>query len=354
MKILILGGTGAMGAHAVSLLSDTDNDVYVTSRVTRLSYGNINYVKCNARIDDELESILNIKEWDCIIDFMQYKTPEFEKKSDRLLKAAKHYIFLSSARVYAESETMLTESSARLSDTCKDNEYLMTDEYALAKARQEDILKNKSKINWTIIRPYITYSEQRLQLGFYEKEQWLYRALNGKTVVMDKNIASRATTLTYARDVAERIISLINREETFGEVFQIASSEVKTWREITDIYIKALRDVAGINMKVKYIDNIFDANIKKIPTTQIKYDRLYNRSFDSAKIKSFSGLNTYMDLETGIQQCISGFISNPQFKKIDWVYEANMDRITGNFTAMNEIHGKKNKLKYLLYRLGIK
>ena len=59
--------------------------------------------------------------------------------------------------------------------TYKDEEYLKTDEYALSKARQEDILHRSGKNNWTVIRPYITYSEIRLQLGVLEKELWLYR-----------------------------------------------------------------------------------------------------------------------------------------------------------------------------------
>lgn len=53
---------------------------------------------------------------------------------------------------------------------------LSIDEYAITKAHQENLLINSKNKNWTIIRPYITYSEQRLQLGTFEKEDWLYRA----------------------------------------------------------------------------------------------------------------------------------------------------------------------------------
>lgn len=77
---------------------------------------------------------------------------------------------MSSARVYARSaDRQITESSSRLLDICDDEEYLRTDDYALTKARQENMLFCAKTQNWTIIRPYITFSEIRLQLGVFEK-----------------------------------------------------------------------------------------------------------------------------------------------------------------------------------------
>lgn len=53
---------------------------------------------------------------------------------------------MSSSRVYADSQTPITENSPRLLDVYKEEEYLKTDEYALSKARQEDILHRSGKI----------------------------------------------------------------------------------------------------------------------------------------------------------------------------------------------------------------
>lgn len=81
------------------------------------------------------------------------------------------------------SEKTLNEYSPRLLNVSQDKQYLATDEYALCKAGQENILKSHTKINHTIIRPYITFSEIRLQLGVYEKESWLYRAMQKKSII---------------------------------------------------------------------------------------------------------------------------------------------------------------------------
>ena len=53
-----------------------------------------------------------------------------------------------------------------------------------------------NKKNWTIIRPYKTYNNNRLQLGMYEKEEWLYRLMMGKTLVFPTELKKRKTTLT--------------------------------------------------------------------------------------------------------------------------------------------------------------
>lgn len=50
-----------------------------------------------------------------------------------------------------------------------DSQYVQSDGYAIAKAKQEDILRNSDFINWTIVRPYITYSDARLQLVFLKR-----------------------------------------------------------------------------------------------------------------------------------------------------------------------------------------
>ena len=74
MKILLLGGTGAMGSHLSEIINnDKGNDIVITSRKTRVSKGNISYVVGNAHDKSFLDSLLN-KKWDVIVDFMVYNT----------------------------------------------------------------------------------------------------------------------------------------------------------------------------------------------------------------------------------------------------------------------------------------
>ncbi|WP_429885676.1 NAD-dependent epimerase/dehydratase family protein, partial [Geoalkalibacter halelectricus] len=219
-NILVLGGTGAMGSHLVQLLAERGDKVSVTTRSSQGPSADIEYIQGNAREDSFLDPIL-ARKWDAIVDFMVYTTPDFERRASKLLASTNQYLFLSSARVYAESTEPIGEDSPRLLDICVDSKFLATDEYALAKARQENILKQSGRHNWTIIRPYITYGEQRLQLGVLEKEGWLYRALQGRTIVFSKDIVGKLSTLTYGLDVAAAIAALIGNTRALGEAYQI-------------------------------------------------------------------------------------------------------------------------------------
>lgn len=174
MNILVLGGTGAMGAPLSKLLVASGNNVYVTSRSAHKSCERLHYLQGNAKDEIFLKACLSRMHYDAIVDFMSYSTNQFDRRARLLLQSTKQYIFISSARIFAESKVPLTENSPRLLETVQDLEYKKTDEYALAKARQEDILYQSGFSNYTIVRPSVTYNTYRLQLGALEKENWLY------------------------------------------------------------------------------------------------------------------------------------------------------------------------------------
>lgn len=350
-SILVLGGTGAMGAHLVQLLADDGIETVVTTRKYRKSRDNITYIQGNAHDTVFLKNLLKGQHYDAIVDFMVYSTVDFYERMELSLDATKQYVFLSSARVYSDQEHLLTEKTPRLLDVSQDKEFLQTDEYALAKARQEDLLCNSGRKNWTIIRPYITYSEKRLQLGVLEKEEWLYRALHGKTIVFSSDIYSKQTTLTYGLDVSRGIQSIIGNLSALGEIFHITSKESYTWGVILTIYMDILEKHLGYRPSVLLADlNEFLEFRPKGAKYQIIYDRLFNRVFDNSKIAQYIDTDDFVELEKGITSCLKNFLKIPQFNDINWRMEAKFDRKLSERTSLKEIYGLRQKIKYLIYR----
>lgn len=348
-NILILGGTGAMGHHLCQILAGKER-VFVT---TRKDYGNSNditYIKGNAHDLFFLDTVLNLKEWDAIVDFMMYSTIEFSQRVDRLLAATNQYVFLSSSRVYADCAMPLTEESPRLLDNCQDEKYLATDEYALSKARQENMLRQNEKANWTIIRPYITFSECRLQLSQQEKETWLYRALHGRTIVFSRDLANASTTITYGADVAKDIANIIGQKESFGEVYHITSGETHTWNEILNCYLNVIE--RETKHKPRLLMETSWNNAHDGGKYQILYDRKYNRIFDNGKIQRISPQKHEPVLDQ-LDECLKSFLGHPVFKNINWGLQACQDRLTGEWAAINEINNAKQMLKYFLIRIGL-
>lgn len=348
MKILVLGGTGAMGASLVPILAEGGNEVSVTSRLQRKSDNEkIRYIQGNAHDLPFLREVFS-QHWDVVVDFMVYTTDEFRERLGLLLNATDHYVFLSSSRVYADSKTPITEDSPRLLDVCKDEVYLKTDEYALSKAREEDLLRESGKSNWTIIRPYITYSSERLQLGVYEKELWLYRALHGQTVVIPGDILSHTTTLTWAEDVAKGIAALIGTPKAYGETFHITALETIRWSEVLELYQRVFQDVTGKSMAVKTIESSEEMGEVIRKQYQIKYDRLFDRKFDNAKFIQAAGEENFISPKNGLEKCLREFLVEPKFLRIP--NPAVMDKIAKEKTKISMLPSKKEKMKYLAVR----
>lgn len=348
MKILLLGGTGAMGSHLSSVLSDREDKVVVTSRSPHKSTKFIEYRQGNAKDSDFLKQLLK-EEWDAIVDFMIYSKKGFLERVDMLLNSTQQYIFLSSARVYDDSREAITEESARLLDTSTDKEFLSTNEYSLYKAQQEDILRSSHKKNWTIIRPYITYSEKRLQLGTLEKENWLYRALQGRSIIFSKDINKHFTTLTYGLDVATGISKLINNPSSLGQTYHITNQNACKWSDVLDVYLAVLERELGYRPNVIYQD-LSDFSTWNPAKYQIIYDRFFDRKFDNSKINKYIDTGDFLEYQIGLEKSLTEFLKNPEFLRINWKHEAIKDRYAKESTPLKEIKGFKNKIRYISFR----
>lgn len=348
MKILVLGGTGAMGTHLVDLLVSNGMTVAVTSRFRSGVNGSLRYIQGDAHCDSFVEDVLR-ERWDAIVDFMNYSTSAFERRMDVLLNATPQYIFLSSARVYADSSSPISETTPRLLDTTEDQDFLSTDEYALAKAKQENLLIQSGKKNWTIIRPYITYSEERLQLGVLEKEDWLYRALHGRTIFFSEDINSKITTLTYGFDVSKGMKAVLGKTDALGEIFHITSSSPVLWKDVLAVYMDVLEQRFGSRPKV-VLQNLNDFCKWRQGKYQILYDRMFNRTFDNKKISQHVNTSEFSEPLTEIRRCLEAFLEKPVFRDINWLLEVKKDRLAKEYTPLSEIPTLKRKIKYLVAR----
>lgn len=337
-----------MGTFLVDILQQKGYDVLVTTRQQIVS-NEVKYWQCNARQNSFLDELKD-KHFDAIVDFMGYKTDEFKNRIDIMLSSTDHYCFLSSARVFADSQLPITESSPKLIDECTDAEYLQTDEYALSKARQERLLQTSSMKNWTIIRPYITYGGNRFQLEAMEKEEWLYRALQGRAVLVSRDILDKRTTMTSGRDVARSIVSILENDCTKGEDYNVIGTDSMLWRDVLHLYAESFKTSIGKKMKIKEMD---DAMRIHYPWAkyQVLYDRIYNRCFSNKKLSHLIDTTSFLSMKEGVRESMTRFLLNPSFKSIDWNMEASKDRITGEYVRLKEIPGIKTKGRYLYHRI---
>lgn len=347
MRVLLLGGTGAMGTPIAKELSLKGYEVHITSRKQHTDNDNIKYLVGNA-MDDEFVKGLLEKKYDVIVDFMIYTEEKLKKRIERFLKSCSQYVFLSSCRVYAPSHSLLTEESPRLLDVCDDEVYLKTNEYALAKAREENIIIKQKHNNWTIIRPSLTYNIGRLQLGSFEFHEWFSRVKNSKSIVFQHDLERIQVSMTHGDDVARAMALIIGNNKALGEVIQIASPENKSWKEILSIYLKALEE-AGISYTVKWQDD--SRTVSKILNREWrrKYATIVDRSFDSSKADRICGMKIeYTPMEIGLSKCLRETIINNNLLDVNIKLEAYLDRVSKERSVKTDCF--KEWLKYFILR----
>lgn len=314
-KILVLGGTGAFGSYLVDELLGRGHSVDVVSLDNIISdNAQLRYIKANAKEAGFMEGLLS-NGYDAIVDFLVYLKSEFERYYPLLLASTRHYIFLSTYRVYAESMTPLTESSPRMLDVSTDQAYLAEDEreYSLYKAREEDALRGSSFRNWTILRPSISYSKRRFQLVTLEANSLIPHMRQGKPVILPEEAMDKQTTMTWAGDSARMMAALVLNERAYGEAYTIATAEHLTWREVAQIYAQ----VGGL----QYITVDTETYLRvwgdssRYARFQLAYDRLFQRVVDNTKILAISGLRQedMMPLREGLRRELTALPADADF-----------------------------------------
>ncbi len=291
-KILVLGGTGAMGAYLVPKLLDRGFLVDVISLDDMKSDNKrLNYIKCKNGKDPEYIKEILKNRYDGIVDFMMYNTKEYTAAYKQLMENTEHYVFLSSYRVYADDK-IITEETPRLLDVSSDKEYLATDDYSLYKAREENLIYDSGFKNWTIVRPAITYSKYKYQLTSCEANLTVQRAMEDKILLLPEEVKDKQATMTWGNDVSEMIARLVFNDEAVGQVYTTSTNEHNSWGYVADCYkeligLKAVWIPMEDFIKVKSNGEICPGD----DVWKLKYDRMYDRVVDNSKILKATGMS---------------------------------------------------------------
>ena len=166
---------------------------------------------------------------------------------------------------------------------------------------------------------------------------------------MPSDIAARKTALTYGPDVAAMVAALIGNDKALGQACHIVIPETTTWGNILRIYLDVIENKIGKRPNIKFVDN--SSELQKVWNPwQIRYDRLYDRSFDSSKVNLTCSGYQYKSMRDGLQECLERFLDHPKWLGINWRYEAWADRITGEHARISEPDGLRTKARYIKYR----
>lgn len=303
-KILVIGGTGAMGQYMVPLLAELGATVdTVALEKFPQELARVKSIVGDASKWEFMDPLLAENHYDGIVDFMIYTTTHLPAAIAWYPQHCGHYIYLSSYRVYDSKELPIREDSPRLIDSSENELFRNSDDYSIFKARGENMLRSLPCHNWTIVRPTITYSLMRYQLVTLEGGQNVGRARRGKSVVLPEEARNVPATMTWAGDVTRMIAGLLCNGKAFGEAYSVCTAEHHTWGEIADYYKEICHLKAVWVPKEEYLNILCSWPHSFNARWSLEYDRLAPRIMDNGKILAATGLKqeNFMKLFDGLK-----------------------------------------------------
>ena len=275
-RVLVIGGTGIIGTHVCRGVLSTGAQVLCLSRrgIAPVEHDRLKNIRGDAaRFDDvhELQGMF----FDAVIDLVSFNAHQVQNTVTTLGPRIAQYIVISSATVYKSgSSGVISEQSEHVSGGWH---------YPLEKIRLERSLATIGKEQpwfYTVVQPYITYSEKRLPAAEFELPDIAKRIASGCALPIGNEMLRAETTVTHASDVAQGIVGLIGNTKAVNQTFIITSEESHSWRDVINELGKQLE------REPIYAPVGIDDVLRSFPQLAGKIgDRLSNHRFDTSKLK---------------------------------------------------------------------
>lgn len=345
MKILLMGGSGIISSEICNLSIEKGYDVTIVNRGLRKNKINKNAKLIIADLkNDSVESIrekLDINGYDVIVDFITYKCSQLKRTMEIANGLCKQFIFVSSATVYLEKDNDIPFNEK---DPIGDTGWGYAHEKAICEKYIYDNYMNY-KFEYTIIRPYITYGENRIP---YQVIPLKYYTLinrikcNKPIPLFGKDIKC---TLTVSKDFAVAAVGLFLNKLSYGEVFNIMGNNVTTWEKVLQYICEEL----NIKPNIVYLDKKCLNKNKKIigiDYEEILFDKSRNMIFDNSKIKeTVKEFGDSISVKEGISESVKYYENNKNSQKIDYLWDSRVD----NLLSKTKKTIDKDKLSYKAY-----
>ena len=290
-KVLLIAGGGTLGTHTCNELLHLGASVDVICPEEKVSNDPRLTFHRGMVSHELLDRLFSENRYDGVVDFIHYEDPEnYKVMYNHLRQHADHIIFLSSYRVYANSDGMITESSPRLLDVETDEAFFAREAYALPKSVCEDWLRSeKQGEHWTIVRPVISFSCLRLDLLLYSGTAVLKAAEENRPLLLPKTVKDYGAGLDWAGNSGKLIANLLFKPHTYGETYTVYSNHHSTWGNVA----KAYEEVTGVRVSwVEEDEYVASLQLDQNPSfyDMWYHDRSYNRQIDASKILAATGL----------------------------------------------------------------
>lgn len=346
MRVLLIGGTGVLSTAVTHEAVTRGFSVTMINRGRNVSQipKEVELIKSDKDNIGYIAEKLFGREFDAVIDFLCYNQQELERSFKLYSNYTKQYFFISSAAVYNTS----------VQGPCKEDHPKVQAiwEYSVNKWSSEKKLMRLSEeigVNYTIVRPMITYDDTRIPYGIapYYGFHWTFveRILHNKPIILWNNGLNRCNMMRV-EDFAVGLVGLIGNKQAYNEAFNICGDETPSYREVMDIVGRQ------VNHLVKYIDVSPEFYAQEDPghKGELLGGRAVDFIVDNSKLKGVvADFSQTIRIEDGVRMTLDAYRKKHYEKGISWIYDADCDRIILKWCKQNHLNVKQYNLGFVDY-----
>ena len=318
MDALVLGGTRFVGLHLVQLLHSQGHGVTVLNRGRTEAPlpEEVSRIRADRSVPGQVPAALKGRRFDAAFDISGYKPSEVQPVTDALNGNVGHYVFCSTAAVYAPSGVAPIRENHPL------NRGPEADDYARNKILCEDLLLDAFRgrgFPATIVRPPYVYGPHD---GIPERLFGLFaRLTQGRSVIVPGEGLALSHSV-HVDDLAAAFAAVPGRRQALGQAYNATGPEAIT----ANACISAIASIMDLDGKVVHVDvRDYEAMLKDlepIRATDI-FDFSWRESYvlSNEKLRRELGWSPRYDMPRGVGMTYS------------WWLEQGLDKEPWDFSA---------------------
>lgn len=276
LSVLYIGGTGQISlpcveasvasGHQVTVLNRGKTSVPLPAGVKTL-VGDMN----SAAYDD-----LAGQHFDVVAQFRVYTADQMRRDIETFAGKTGQYVFISSASVYQKP----VQSYLMTEKTPLENKYW---QYSRDKIDCEVVLRDQSKLTYTIVRPSHTV-RTAMPIDIGDADNAIRRMIAGKPVIVTGD-GSSLWTLTRSTDVAVAFVRLLGNARALDDDFHITTDRGFSWNQIHDAIARGF----GVEAIHAHVPTDVLVRFNKEWEGPLMGDKTWTALFDNSKVKGVAG-----------------------------------------------------------------
>lgn len=285
-KVVILGGTGFIGAQLATKLSPISEKIVIPTRNIESNSGlkmipNLKIIRTDIKDERSINQLF--KDADLIINTVGIlneldEDNSFDKIHYQITKKISHCIKKNNIKRYLHISSLNADPKS-------------IGKYLKSKGQAEDFLisETSSFCKLTIFRPSIVFGESD---SFFNKFATLLKFLP----IFPLACPNAKFMPVYVEDLTDFMISTINNVDSYGKKIDVTGPNEYTFRELINQTLRALKIKRIIIPLNNFLSQVQARVFEKLPGKLFTMDNYQSLQIDSCSDKGFKGSSSLEDI----------------------------------------------------------